>query len=197
MDARCLHERRKRHARASLNVLWKICCLSRNHAALHQMSTRRKYPARKISSKEQHLSLAVLKSRPDDVPAGVTSKDRDSRLPGRSHGKHTSDHGRIRAVREVQPARSRNELLRPQRAEEFAQNCASGTGWQNDKRAAVSRVLHHHSLGLFGVLAQMRVLGPVLPCLRIRQKQNVIAFEILQRRVIRVDEFEVVMIKCP
>ena len=97
----------------------------------------------------------------------------------------------------MQRARSRNELLRPQRAEEFAQNCASGTGWQNDKRAAVSRVLHHHSLGLFGVLAQMLVLGRVFPCLRIRQKQNAIAFEILQRRVIRVDEFEVVMIKCP
>ena len=160
------------------------------------MSTGRKYPARKISSKEQHLSFAVLKSRPDNAPAGVTSNDRDSRLLSRSHCIHSSDDGRIRSVREAQRAGSRNELLRSQRAEELAQNCASGSGWQNDKRAAVSHVLHHHSLGLFGVLPQMRVLGRVLPGLRIRQKQNAITFEILQRRVIRVNEFEIVMIKC-
>src|SRR6266849_874252 len=151
------------------------------------MSTGRKNPPRKISSKEQRLSFAVRKSRADNAPAGVTSKDGDSRLFGRRYCIHSSDYGCIRAVREVQRAGFRNEFLRSQRAEELAQNCASGTGWQNDKRATVSHVLHHHSLSLFGILPQMRVPGRVFSRLRIRQKQNAITFEILQRRVIGVD----------
>src|SRR5256885_16080255 len=121
------------------------------------MSTWRKNPTRKISSKEQHWSFAVLKSRPDNAPAAVASKDRDSGLLVRSHRINPSDDGPIRAVREVQRARSRNELLRSQRAEEFAQNCAPGNGWHNDQRAAVSHVLHYHSLSPFGVFPQMRV----------------------------------------
>ena len=42
----------------------------------------------------------------------------------------------------------------------------------------------------------MRVLRRVFAGLRIGQKQDAIALEILKWRVIRVDEFEIVMIKC-